>query len=557
MKNFYLILFPALLSVSFNGSSLKPEKKDNRPNIIVILADDLGYSDLGCYGSEIQTPNLDYLADNGIRFSQFYNTSRCCPTRAALLTGLYNQQAGIGSMTRDQQLPGYRGHLTENTVTIAEVLIEAGYRTGMVGKWHVSNTIEQKDPADQLKWLNHQAHHPLFSPLNQYPTSRGFEKFYGTIWGVIDFFDPFSLVNGTKAVKSVPANYYHTDAINDTAVSYIREFARGEAPFFVYVAHNAPHWPVQALPADIEKYKNTYKSGWQAIREARYKRMMEEGLLTPGTVLSANADLNWEANPHKEWDAMAMAVHAAMIDRMDQGLGRIINELRKTGELNNTLILFLSDNGASPEPANTFEPGFDRPSQTREGKKIIYPKNKEVLPGPQTVYGAIGKEWASVSNTPFRYWKRESYEGGVRTPLIAFWPQGITVKKNSINSQPGHVMDFMATVTEITGANYPVSYRGHQITPMQGVSIVPAFKGRRNNGHNAIFNEHAHSRSVRAGDWKLVTLKPENPWELYNLRLDATEQQNMADKFPEKVREMDKLWNQWAKENKVLPKPER
>lgn len=323
----------------------------------------------------------------------------------------------------------------------------------------------------------------------------------------------------------------------------------------MYVAHNAPHWPLQALPEDIERYKDTYKAGWKSIRESRYRRMVEKGLLAPGTTLSASYELNWESNPHKEWDARAMTVHAAMVDRMDQGIGRIINELKRTGELDNTLIFFLSDNGASPEPANTFDPGFDRPGETRDGRKIIYPKNKEVLPGPQTVYGAIGKEWASVSNTPFRYWKRESYEGGVRTPLIAFWPKGIQAQKNSISNQVGHVMDFMATFTEIAAAKYPAKYEGRNITPMQGVSLLPALKDRKNNGHDILFNQHASGRSVRAGDWKLVSLKPDVPWELYNLRSDATEQRNIASMYPEKVRYLDKLWQEWAVKNKVFPKP--
>jgi arylsulfatase A-like enzyme len=551
---FIALIVNAALAVSF----IKPGKpKDKRPNIIIILADDLGYSDIGSYGGEVHTPNLDYLAYNGLRFNQFYNVSRCCPSRASLLTGLYNQQAGIGSMTRDQHQPAYRGFLTPNTVTLAEVLKTAGYHTGMVGKWHVSNTVEQSTPDEQLRWLNHQVSYPLFSPIDQYPTNRGFEKYYGTIWGVIDHFDPFSLVNGTKPVEKVPSNYYHTDAINDTASAYIRQFSKTDKPFFLYVAHNAPHWPVQAPPEDIEKYKDAYKSGWEAIRQARYKRMVAQGLINPATqpLSPIFENKSWANNPNKEWDARVMAVHAAMIDRMDQGIGRILKTLKETGQLDNTLIVFLSDNGASPEVAQVLEPGFDRPGETRNGTKINYPKNKNVMPGPQTVYASIGQEWANVANTPLRYWKRESYEGGVRTPLIAFWPKGLKAKKGSITNQLGHVMDFMPTIVQLAHARYPSSYRHSAITPMQGISLVPTFTNKPGKTHDLIFNEHVNGRSVRAGKWKLVTLDPNKPWELYDMDSDKTELHDLAARYPKKVKQLDSLWNIWAGQNKVLPKP--
>jgi len=305
-------------------------------------------------------------------------------------------------MTTDQHSPGYRGALTENTVTLAEVLKSAGYQTGMSGKWHVSNTIEQGTPQEQLKWLNHQTSHPLFSPLEQYPLNRGFDKYFGNIWGVVDYFDPFSLVEGIKAVEAVPKDYYHTDAINDKAVQYIKEFSKEEKPFFLYVAQTAPHWPLQAPEEETKKYQNTYKVGWDAIRESRYQRMVKMGLIDPKKApLSPRIGeaLTWENNPDREWDARAMAVHAAMIDRMDQGIGRIVAELRRTGKLDNTLILFMSDNGASPEDCAAYGPGFDRPGETRDGKKIIYPVKKRVLPGSQEVFASIGPRWANVANT--------------------------------------------------------------------------------------------------------------------------------------------------------------
>ncbi|HVW61308.1 MAG TPA: sulfatase-like hydrolase/transferase, partial [Puia sp.] len=330
MKRTYL-LFLLLAFVSYG------QAQSARPNIVLILADDMGFSDIGCYGGEIHTPNIDALAANGVRFVRFYNTSRCCPSRAQLLTGLDNHMAGIGNMTNDQHEPGYRGYLTENTVTIAEVLKAAGYHTAMSGKWHVSNTVQQATPVAQLQWLDHRLQAPLFSPVEQYPVHRGFEKFYGTIWGVVDHFDPFSLVDGTKPVQDVPAGYYHTDAVSDSAAAYIRQFSKDPQPFFLYLAYNAPHWPVQAPAGDIGKYKETYRAGWDAIREARYRRMSRLGIIDTATdkLSPRYPTASWEENPDKEWDARVMAVHAAMIDRMDQGIGRVVAALRQTGRLDN------------------------------------------------------------------------------------------------------------------------------------------------------------------------------------------------------------------------------
>lgn len=549
----FKLLFLASLSILILQCSPN-NKSDKRPNIVVIMADDLGFSDLGCYGGEINTPNLDWLASNGIRFTQFYNTSRCCPTRASFLTGLYNHQAGIGHMTTDTNQDGYRGYLTDNTVTLAEVLKDAGYHTGMVGKWHVSNTIVQETPEKQLNWLNHHEHHELFSPIEQYPISRGFEKYFGNIWGVVDFFDPFSLVNGSKPVKKVPKNYYHTDAINDTASVYIKEWSKEKQPFFLYVAHTAPHWPLHALPEDIAKYEDTYKVGWQTIREQRYERMTKSGLLDPKIYPLTeryNNEVQWEDNPHQSWDARAMAVHAAMIDRMDQGIGRIIKTLKETGELENTLIIFLSDNGASYENSMQYGSGFDRPSETRDGKPIAYPVGKEVLPGPETSFTSIGRTWANVSNTPFSYWKMESFEGGIHTPMIAYWPNGIQGKART-SEQVGHVMDFMATFVDLSNASYPEIYNGKKITSMAGKSLIPVFSGKSGTGHPVLFNEHEGGRYVRTQEWKLVTLDAKEPWQLYKINEDRTETHNVSEQYPEVVAELDSLWYDWASENNVI-----
>ncbi|HVU56431.1 MAG TPA: arylsulfatase [Puia sp.] len=560
-KRLYLYSLMALagLSTLLSWRQVKKTAPPRRPNIIVILADDMGFSDAGCYGSEIHTPNIDYLAARGIRYTRFYNTSRCCPTRASLLTGLYNQQAGIGKMTDAEDEPGYLGHITQNAVTLAEVLKTAGYHTAMSGKWHVSNTDGLKDPQAQLDWLNHHTERDSFSPLDQYPTNRGFDKYFGTIWGVVDYYDPFSLVSGTTPIRSVPQNYYHTDAINDTAVAYIEGYAHSDAPFFLYVAENAPHWPLMALPEDIAKYKDTYKTGWDAVRKARYEKMVKMGLIDPAkTKLSPrwNDQLSWKNNPDKDWDALAMAVHAAMIDRMDQGIGRIIKALKETGQLDNTLILFLSDNGASAENCADYGPGFDRPNETRDGRKIVYATKKDALPGPETTYASIGPRWANVANTPYQLWKAESYEGGVHTPLIAFWPAGIKAKKGSFNTHVGHVMDFMSTFVELAGARYPSEYKGHPIPPTPGVSLVPGFSGQATRGHEELFNEHFDARYAREGDWKIVS-RPgrDSVWRLFDLSVDGSETMDLAAKYPEKVRRLDSLWRRWANTHFVYPKP--
>ncbi|MFT4204227.1 MAG: arylsulfatase [Chitinophagaceae bacterium] len=554
-----MVLFKYFLFLSLVACNTvvgQSRKKDKRPNIVLILADDLGYSDIGCFGGEIHTPNLDRIAAAGMRFTQFYNISRCCPTRASLLTGLYNQDAGIGDMTTAKDSLAYKGHIGNDAVTIAEVLRAAGYRTAMSGKWHVSNTVTQPTKEAQLKWLSHQSEYPLFSPIDQYPTNRGFEKFYGTIWGVIDYFDPFSLVEGTAPVKEIPAGYYHTDAINDTAVEYIKAFSKGNAPFFLYVAQNAPHWPLHALPEDIEKYKDTYTKGWDFIREQRYRKMSQLGLIDSNvTKLSPrnSAEPTWEANPDKEWDARAMAVHAAMVDRMDQGIGRILKALEQAGQIDNTLVVFLSDNGASAELSERYGSGFDRPGATRDGRKIAYNTDKSILPGPETTYFSIGPAWANVANTPYRLWKSESTEGGVRTPVIVSWPAAIRNKGGKSN-RVGHVMDFMATFVDLVGATYPKQYHGNQILPLEGASFASVLKGGNDAGHEILFNEHEGSKYVRQGVWKLVMPRGAKQWNLYNMRDDPSELKDLSAQYPGKVKSLAEKWDGWATRHHVFSK---
>lgn len=532
-------------------------KKDKRPNILVILADDLGYSDMGCYGGEIDTPNLDGLAADGIRFTSFYNTGRSCPSRASLLTGLYPHQAGVGRMTFDDKLPGYRGTLSKNAVTIAEVLREAGYNTGMVGKWHVAETPLRPD---QRQWLAHQVYHPYFAPIENYPTRRGFDDFYGTIYGVVDYFDPFSLVCGEKPVKEVPEDYYITNVLSDTASLYIERYADDDKPFFIYLSYTAPHWPLHAMPEDIAKYENVYTAGWEAVREQRYRRMKEMELFkgSENYLSPRQFEDKWEDNPDATWDARAMATHAAMVDCMDQGIGRVIETLRRTGQLDNTLILFLSDNGCSNENCQNYSPGEnDRQDMTRDGRQVVYPKNKQVMPGPQTTYASIGARWANVANTPFRFWKAKSFDGGICTPMIAYWPQGIRKEqKGSITTQTGHVMDIMATCVDLAGAEYPQTYEANRIIPMEGLSLKPVLTKGVRGGHDNIGFEHFNERAFISNDgWKIIKQGAKAPWELYNLNSDRTELRNVAADNPDKLALMVSQYEQWAKRCMVEPYP--
>lgn len=546
------IFYSALLLAS-QGFAAKAQDK---PNVLVILADDLGYSDLGCYGSEIETPNLDRLARNGVRFTRFYNASRSCPTRASLLTGLYQHQAGIGRMTFDTGLPGYRGTLSRNAVTIPEVLKPAGYLTSMVGKWHIAETPLREDQRD---WLNHQVEHDTYSDLCHYPVNRGFDTHYGTIYGVVDYFDPFSLVEGEVPVKSVPEGYYITNALSDRAAAEITEYASDGKPFFMYLAYTAPHWPLHALPEDIAKYEDTYKVGWDAIREARYERMKKLGVFEgqDDYLTARQFTASWSDNPDAEWDARAMAVHAAMIDRMDQGIGKVLDALEKTGQLDNTLIMFLSDNGCSPETCQKMIPGEnDRPDMTRDGRQMVYPKNKEVLPGPETTYASLGAEWANVANTPFRYWKAKSYEGGICTPCIVHWPAGIKKNVGGYNNEIAHVMDIMATCMDVAGAEYPTVYKGNAIIPLEGKSLVPVLTEGKHSAHDYLGFEHFQEAAFISNDgWKIVRPGAKAEWELYDLNTDRTEQHNLASAHPERVATMKAAYADWAKRCMVEPFP--
>ena len=546
----------SLLSLFAIGASALSLNGESRPNIIIIMSDDMGYSDIGCYGGEIKTPNLDKLAANGLRFTQFYNTGRCCPTRASLLTGLYPHQAGIGHMTGDYGLPQYQGFLNQKCVTIAEALKPAGYRTYLSGKWHVTPKI---------------AHD---APKNNWPRQRGFDKFFGTIHGAGSLFDPNSLTRDNTQIT--PENdpeykpkgtWYYTDAISDNTVMHLESHFKEHPgkPFFHYVAYTAAHWPMHALPKDIAKYEGEYDEGYKPVYEARLKKMKALGLIDPNWTIPGPIG-DWDKVKLKEWESACMEVYAAMVDNMDQGIGRIIATLEKNKQLDNTLILFLQDNGGCAEgfgrgklvgplerpSAPTLKPmGKDElqtnmvPPQSRDGYPLR--RGDGVMPGPPETEIGYGKNWANVSNTPFREYKHWVHEGGIATPLVAHWPKGITLK-NKWTKDPSHLIDLMATCLDLGKASYPDGK-----IPVEGVSLVPAFTGKALERGKPIYFEHEGNRAVRDRQWKLVAKGVNGPWELYDIPADRTEQHDLSKKHPERAQKMAEQYETWAKERGVVP----
>ncbi|WP_163708722.1 arylsulfatase [Mangrovibacterium lignilyticum] len=538
MFNFRFASLLMLGGILLFGCAERKPAEPEKPNILLIMLDDMGYSDLGCYGGEIQTPNIDQLAADGVRFTQMRNCARCCPTRASLLTGQYPQLAGINGMGVN---------LAMNTATIAEVLKENGYHTGMTGKWHLSTTLPVDDPVEQLRWMAHQVDHGPFSPLENYPSNRGFEEHWGVIWGVVNYFDPFSLVHNEEQIKEVPEDFYMTDFITQKSLDLIDSYSQDDKPFFLYVAHDAPHWPLHALPEDIEKYKDTYKDGWEALQKSRYKRMVEMGLIDSTTykLPDNSSGRSWDDCEKKVYESACMSVHAAMIDHVDQGVGKIIQKLKDKGMYDNTLILVLSDNGASYERG--YPPGFDRPGFTRDSTMIEYNSDH---PGAETTWNYIGKAWASASNTPFRYWKMESYEGGTATPFIVHWPKGLAGKANTINRGVSHVIDVLPTCLELAGAQYPDSVNGEKTILPEGKSLLPLLEDGKAI-HDTLYWEHQGGRAIRIGEWKMSSL-PNKPWELYHITKDHTEMNDLAGSEPNRVADMNAAWEKWAIEAGVM-----
>lgn len=507
-----------------------------RPNIVLIMADDMGFSDLGCYGGEIRTPNLDRLADGGLRFTQFYSCAVCVTTRASLLYGVYPDQAGVSTIgdracvrlnedwtyttypEQPEPSSGISIQPARGCVSLAEVLGASGYRTLMVGKWHGA----------------------------QRPTERGFDRYYGLLSGCCNFFNPGLRrpgesepgrkrpgearpwgIDGRVIQPYTPEDpdFYATDALTDQAIAYLDQYGHKERPFFLYLAYTAPHFPIQAPAGEIARYRGRYLGGWDELRQQRFERQKRLGLIGAESLLPPRDPgvPSWrEIKNRDEWN-LKMAVYAAMIDRMDQNIGRVLDKLRELGCHDNTLVLFLSDNGACAEAVHS---------------------TPDIPPGPVESYRTVDAPWANASSTPFRRYKMFLHEGGICTPLIAYWPEVIQ-KPGAITAEIGHVIDIMPTLCEVAGASYPDEYAGEAIRPAEGRSLLPVFRGNSRQGHDLVFWEHRGYRAVRSGRWKLVGCSA-LPWELYDLESDRTELNNLAAAEPGKVRELADRYEQWV-----------
>jgi arylsulfatase A-like enzyme len=523
INNVTILMLLALVS-----TTVLAQKKEQRPNIILIMADDLGYSDIGSYGSEVSTPNLDRLAQEGIRFKEFYNNSICAPTRASLLTGQYPHKAGVGYFDVNLGIPAYQGYLNNQTVTLGEVLRQAGYSTILSGKWHVGN--------DSTAW----------------PNQRGFDQFYGIIGGGANYFNnypmplfnrqyPVVLIENNKRLNPKPDSYYFTDEITDHAIKFLEEENKKNKPFFLYLAYTAPHWPLQARPEDIAKYKGKYDQGWDLLRKERFAKQIELGIIDKNTKIAERDDLPlWDNLTYDEqqvWKAR-MEVYAAMIDRMDQGIGKVLEKVKQLKKDDNTIILFISDNGA--EGSNYTLGG----------------RGKRLNSGPVGTSGSfdyIYKQWAQVSNSPFRSYKNNMHEGGIASPFIAWYPSKVKAKGKIVKGT-GHLIDLAPTFYELAGVKYPQQFKGTPVHPLVGKSLLPVLTGTSEhvNRNEPIFWERAGNRAVRKGKWKLVSDYEKNKWELYDLDTDRGETTDVAAQNPDVVRELSADYIQWAARTGVV-----
>jgi arylsulfatase len=516
----------ALLTLAAHAPLFQPAvavESPVRPNVVVFLVDDMGWSDIGCYGSEIPTPYIDALADSGVRFTQFYNTARCSPTRASLLTGLYPHQAGMGHLDNEvhEGTKGTQGRLRDDCVTIAEVLSEAGYFTAMTGKWH----------------LGQQHGTP--------PWERGFTRSLNSPAGGIYFPKqknrPELFLNGKKYAKDDPIfgkHWYSVGLWTDWGLKFANEAIDAKQPFFLYIAQCAPHFPLMAPQKIIAKYRGKFKQGWDKLREARHRRQIDLELVDPAWPLSPRPEEvpAWDSLSQHEQDRFdhMMAIYAAMIDRIDFNVGKLVSHLKKRNALDNTLILFLSDNGGNAETG---------PNGRYQGKR----------PGGPGSSLFLGQSWATLANTPFRRYKHFTHEGGISTPLVAHWPEGIPRERHGkLESQPSHLIDIMATIVEISRAKYPTEFNGNRIQGMEGVSLVPAFAGKPLNRNAPIYFAHEGNRAIRQGKWKLV-MKYQEPWELYDIDADRTELHDLASEKPELAKSMAADWEAWAARADVDP----
>lgn len=514
----------------------------HRPNIVLILADDLGFSDVGCYGGEIRTPNIDRLGRGGVRLRQFFNTARCSPSRASLLTGLHPHQTGIGVLTDVDPPGGYAGSLNGNCATLAEMLGAAGYRTGMSGKWHLSASWDRASES--------------------WPTRRGFDHFYGTLVGAGSYYQPPTLHRGEQdaSADAEGPDFLYTQAIADDATAFIRDAARSGQPFFSYVAFTAPHWPLHAPEEDIAAYDGVFDAGWDVLRERRLQRQREEGIAAPDARLSERdpAVPAWEEVDDKAWWVRRMQVYAAQVDRMDRGIGKILDELRAQGAWEDTIVMFLSDNGACAEelPLGDADAFAARrplvPAGTRDGRPMRVGNRPDVAPGPEDTYASYGRAWANLSNTPFRLYKRWVHEGGIASPFIVHWPAG-GLSDGEVLDAPFQLPDLVPTILEATGAGY-ADRAGRALPPLEGASMLGVWRGAADGRTDpTLYWEHIGNCSIRHGDVKLVR-EYLGDWELYDLSESRTEEHDLAAERPEVVEAMSADWQAWADRVGVVPR---
>ncbi len=487
-------------------------EEGEKPNVILIMVDDMGFSDIGCYGGEVNTENLDRLAQNGMRFTQFYNNAKCTTTRASILTGLYPRGTN-----------GNR-HLRANMVTLGEAMQRCGYRTALCGKWHLGR--------DKIN-------HPFY---------RGFDSFYGLLDGCCNFFNPVQpdpkykggrtrvFGKNDQLITDFPSDFYTTDAFTDSAIEAIHAAKKKKKPFFIHLTYTAPHYPIQAKPEDIAKYRGKFKEGWDEMRKTRFKRQQDMGLADESWKLSKGDSRAYDwANSDQDFEDHRMAVYAAMIDSVDQNIGRLLETLSKTGHDEDTLILFLSDNGGCAE-----EPGGRDPVKRN--------------PGPGDDYVAVGPAWGWAQNAPFRRYKSWLNEGGITTPMIAWWPN--VIPSGTINRNVAHIIDFMPTLVELGGGEYPKQFNGTELIPVEGKSMVNLLKGNSREAHAQLCWQWAGNRAIREGDFKLVwdKLNPEKKWQLYDLSIDRCEINDLADQNRQRVEHMSNSWFDWAGEMELKVK---
>jgi arylsulfatase A-like enzyme len=513
-----------------------------RPNIVLVLADDLGYSDIGCYGGEIRTPNLDRLGRGGVRFTQFFNTARCSPSRASLLTGLHPHQTGVGVLTHDNGPQGYPGSLNHRCATLAELLVADGYATGLSGKWHLSSSV--------------------WEPADSWPTRRGFQHFFGTLSGAGSYYDPTTLHRGERDASEevMRPGFFYTDAIAQDAASFIAENANTDRPFFSYVAFTAPHWPLHAHEEDVAEYAGIYERGWDDLRAERLVRQQREGIAGPDVELTARDPEvpPWRDVEDQEWEARRMRVYAAQVGRLDRGVGVVLAALERAGVLDNTAVTFLSDNGACAEelPVGGDPEEFASrrqivPANARGGRPIRVGNSAELAPGPDDTYASYGRAWAGLSNTPFRLYKRWVHEGGIAAPMIVHWPAG-GVPAGAVAGAPFQLIDFVPTILEITATPYR-SPHGRQLIPLEGRSMLRVIRGDDAAAPDAdMYWEHVGNGAIRRGQWKLVR-EQGGPWELYDLSQGRSEERNLASEHPELVAALAADYEVWAARVGVVP----